>query len=139
MMKEQTWIQHWPVRRAVPAFGRSAILRTAGVASASGLAGHTIYDAQSCVIDLMIEDGPGPQELFLVGRIAGRPGEAVASVPLYLRRGKKLLAATWSNEFGEFQLAAALQHNMSLSFPFKGLRIDVMLDDSRILRSSEPL
>jgi len=133
ILREQTLgvLRRLPARRAAPAFGRSAILQAAAVRSSSGLSRHTIYEAESCVIDVAIEDGPSPQELSIVGQIRGRSGGegAVASIPIYLRRGKKLLAATSSNEFGEFQLAAALQHKMSLSFPFDGFRIDVMLDD----------
>jgi hypothetical protein len=76
-----------------------------------------------------LEEHPEPPRQSLIGQISDRRREdtALPPTPIFLLSGKRLVASTTSNEFGEFQFGCKLNHKMMISFPFDGSRIDVPL------------
>jgi hypothetical protein len=93
---------------------------------------HVLYHAPDCALYMKLEEAQtSKSELSIVGQITDKrsPDRGVSNNPVFLLNGTKVLVATSSNEFGEFQLACKPKRGMQISFPFNGSRINVSLDE----------
>jgi hypothetical protein len=124
-------IRQLPVHTAVLAFDSFQGLTPEHVRAAPASVRHMAYEAMNCSLYLKVDQVSERRDISIVGQITDRrsPDRAISSTPILLLAGSKVLASTSSNEFGEFQLACKPKRRMSLSFPFEGSRIDVVLDD----------
>ncbi len=78
----------------------------AGLRARHRITRHALYEAGNYSMDLRMEHQQGTPKVTLVGQIVNRthPADPVAIRPIYLVSGKEILARTYSNAFGEFQL-----------------------------------
>jgi len=96
----------------------------AGVRSQHRVTRQTLYETGDYSVDLRQEFERGSGRVTLVGQIGNRttPELPVASVPVYLRSGRTVVAHTTSNQFGEFQLAYSPRRNLRLEIPVQANR-----------------
>jgi hypothetical protein len=133
-------IRQLPAYSAVLAFDSFDALVPDQVRAGHSPARHIIYRALDCNLELTVDRNPEQFDLSITGQITDcrTPDRAIPSTPVFLLAGKKVLASTTSNEFGEFQLACRPKRKMLISFPFAGSRIDVILDHL-FVEESRPL
>jgi len=106
----------------------------AGLRSRHGLARHALYEAGGYSVDLRLEYEQGASKVTLVGQIADQenPGAPMAALPVFLVSGKKIVARSYSNEFGEFQAQYEPRRRLRLyvhSSREAASRIDLALPD----------
>ncbi|MDR3701538.1 MAG: hypothetical protein P4L56_17955 [Candidatus Sulfopaludibacter sp.] len=103
-----------------------------GARSTAGNLVQVIYHAGDYAIELQLEPEPESHEMALVGQVVNRASasEPVPGFPVRLMAGKKLLAATQSNRFGEFCLVSKFQRGLRLSMPMEsvGRLLEIPLD-----------
>jgi hypothetical protein len=123
-------IQLLPAQAAILAFDSLNAATPQHVRAHSSTGRHMVYHAADCAIDLKLDDSLRPNDVSIIGQISDRrsPDRAITNTPVFLLTGKKILASTFSNQFGEFRLICRPKRNMLISFPFDGSRIDVTLD-----------
>lgn len=123
-------VRFLPVRPANLTFDSWSAGPRQQVRSGSSPARHMMYETADCALDLKLDEGAAAQDVLIVGQITDlrRPDRVVSNTPVVLLMGNKVLAATSSNEFGEFQLSCKRKRRMLISFPFEGSRVDVLLD-----------
>jgi hypothetical protein len=130
---EGTWTptRRLPVLRAILAFDSLEAPAPQHVRATSHSGRHMIYHASDCALDLKLDERPDRNAVSIVGQIMDRqsPDQAVPRTPIFLVTRNKVLASTSSNEFGEFQLACKPKRKLQISFPFRGARVEVSLDD----------
>jgi hypothetical protein len=78
----------------------------AGFRARHRLTRHALYEAADYLLDLRLEYQPGTTKVNLVGQIAHQkqPDRPTMNLPVYLLSGRKIVAQTLSNAFGEFQI-----------------------------------
>ncbi len=78
----------------------------AGLRARHRLTRHVLYQAGDQSVDIRMEHQRGAANVTLVGQIVHRahPEKPMATLPVFLVSGKKILAHAVSNQFGEFQL-----------------------------------
>jgi hypothetical protein len=105
----------------------------AGVRSQHRITRQAMYEAGDYCVDLRMEREQGSSSVALVGQIANRiqPEQRIASVPIILMSGKKVLGRTVSNSSGEFQIEYQPRKSLSLYVPVlqAGKQIEVPLKD----------
>lgn len=91
----------------------------AGIRSQNRITRQTLYETGDYAVDLRQEYERVSGRVTLVGQIGNRtaPETPVASVPVYLRCGRKVVAHATSNQFGEFQIEYTPQRNLRLDIP----------------------
>lgn len=79
----------------------------AGVRGAQNSARHLAWRAGAMSVDLRLAGSQTPDLLHMTGQVLNheQPGEAISCAWVSLRSAQQSLAATATNEFGEFQLA----------------------------------
>jgi hypothetical protein len=68
---------------------------------------HFLYGEGACFVDLRIESQAGSNRVFVVGQVlhsAEQVDSPFRGIPVTLNSGKKALAETVTNDFGEFDL-----------------------------------
>lgn len=88
----------------------------AGVRSASTVARQLLYGVGAYRIDLRMEPQMDSDKVSLVGQILNStdPARHAASVPVVLLKGRKVLAESQTNGFGEFHLECDLESHLQL-------------------------
>ncbi|MGH9727695.1 MAG: hypothetical protein ACRD4V_03795 [Candidatus Acidiferrales bacterium] len=88
----------------------------AGVRSASTVARQLLYGVGVYRIDLRMEPQMDSDKVSLVGQILNStdPARHAVSVPVVLLKGRKVLAESQTNGFGEFQLECDLESHLQL-------------------------
>ncbi|MBI3669368.1 MAG: hypothetical protein HY237_06290 [Acidobacteria bacterium] len=109
----------------------------AGVRTQQRLSRQALYEAGDFRLDLRLEHERGSPQVSLVGQIENRkePNQRVANVPVLLAAGKKILARTVSNQFGEFHLDYHPRTHLRLYVPVlqdHARRIEVPLSDLQV-------
>ena len=119
-----------PKIAAVLTFDSFSTATTENVRSGSQVGRQMMYYAKDCAVFMQIAEGSIATDIAIVGQITIRrsPDGAVSNTPVLLTTDNKVLASTFSNEFGEFQLAFKPKRKMQISFPFEGSCIEVKLD-----------
>jgi hypothetical protein len=96
---------------------------TAGVRSGASTSRQFVFAADETIVDLVLDVGPEPGTVSLVGQVVDKPGAQIAprkvSVILWTETGQPLLE-TSTNEFGEFQMEIAGQNRLRLSVEIAG-------------------
>ena len=77
-----------------------------GLRARHRLSRYAVYEAGGYSLDLRLERQIGAASVSLVGQIAGRgePPQPQIDVPVLLLSGRKIIAWTVTNAFGEFQI-----------------------------------
>jgi len=77
-----------------------------GVRSRHRLSRQALYQAEHYSLDLRLERHHGSAGVMLVGQVANErePANPPANLPVFLMSGKRIVARTFSNTYGEFQL-----------------------------------
>ncbi len=78
----------------------------AGLRSRHRLSRQALYKAAHYSLDLRLERHHGGGGVTLVGQVANErdPARPPADLPVFLMSGKRIVARTFSNAYGEFQL-----------------------------------
>lgn len=122
------------LRRLVAAMtlSTSAVPAPAGVRSLLAASRHFVYHAGSYSIDLQLDKDPGVSSVAMTGQIADEtaPDIPVGNTRVVLLSGRRLLATTGTNEFGEFFLQYEPSDNLCLLLPIEetGEYIELQLD-----------
>ncbi len=98
----------------------------------SGASGQQMgFEAGPYYIDLRLEGEPESSRVALAGQIVSReePGAPLGGLNVVLLAGRKVVAETVSNEFGEFSLefSAAKNHRLRITLPQEGVQVNVPL------------
>lgn len=85
---------------------------------------QTLYEAGDFSVHLRFEQHARAARVSLVGQIANRrtPEPPMSHVPVFLTRGRVVVARSLSNEFGEFQVEYEPQRSLQLHIPVAGGR-----------------
>jgi hypothetical protein len=106
----------------------------AGVRSSGNASQQLLYGLDDYRIDVRIEPQMDSEKVVLIGQVlnSADPDERLASMPVSLLKGQKLLAESVTSEFGEFQIECQLQ---------SGIRLIITLSDRKevSLQLVEPL
>jgi hypothetical protein len=88
----------------------------AGVRSAATVARQLLYGVGAYRIDLRMEPQMDSDKVSLVGQIlnSADPARHAVAVPVVLLKGRKVLAESHTNEFGEFHLQCDLEGSLQL-------------------------
>jgi len=88
----------------------------AGVRSAATVARQLLYGVGAYRIDLRMEPQMDSDKVSLVGQIlnSADPTKHAAAVPVVLLKGRKVLAESHTNAFGEFHLQCDLEGSLQL-------------------------
>ena len=88
----------------------------AGVRSAATVARQLLYGVGAYRIDLRMEPQMDSDKVSLVGQIlnSADPAKHAAAVPVVLLKGRKVLAESHTNGFGEFHLQCDLEGSLQL-------------------------
>lgn len=88
----------------------------AGVRSAATVARQLLYGVGAYRIDLRMEPQMDSDKVSLVGQIlnSADPTKHAAAVPVVLLKGRKVLAESHTNGFGEFHLQCDLEGSLQL-------------------------
>lgn len=88
----------------------------AGVRSASTVARQLLYGVGVYRIDLRMEPEMDCDKVSLVGQIlnSADPAKHATAVPVILLKGRKVLAESYTNGFGEFHLQCDLERGLQL-------------------------
>lgn len=88
----------------------------AGVRSAATVARQLLYGVGAYRIDLRMEPQMDSDKVSLVGQIlnSADPARHAAGVPVVLLKGRKVLAESHTNGFGEFHLQCDLEGSLQL-------------------------
>lgn len=88
----------------------------AGVRSAATVARQLLYGVGAYRIDLRMEPQMDSDKVSLVGQIlnSADPAKHAAAVPVVLLKGRKVLAQSRTNGFGEFHLQCDLEGSLQL-------------------------
>ena len=80
---------------------------------------HALYEAGDYSVDIRLEEERGSARMNMVGQLALRShtSDALAGVPVMLLSGRKVVAESVSNEFGEFQLSYEPNPRLKLHVP----------------------
>ena len=123
---------HVPTRTSLATllFDSSRKPITAGVRSASTVARQLLYGVGAYRIDLRMEPQMDSDKVSLVGQILNStdPARHAVSVPVVLLKGRKVLAESRTNGFGEFHLECDLESQLQLQLVLpQGLDIKIPL------------
>lgn len=90
---------------------------------------QTLYEAGDFSVHLRFEQSAGQTRVSLVGQVTSRrvPGLPMEHVPVVLTRGRKIVARSLSNEFGEFQVEYEPRGALRLHIPVSGGRQSIRL------------
>jgi hypothetical protein len=95
----------------------------AGVRSGGSAGRQLVFDAETTMVDLVLELRPQSKTISLAGQVVDKSGTRVAprrvSVILWTETALPL-AETSANEFGEFQLEFAAQDRLRISIEIAG-------------------
>jgi len=82
---------------------------------------HALYEAGDYSVDLRLEEERGSARMNMVGQLALRShtSDALDGVPVMLLSGRKVVAESVSNEFGEFQLSYEPNPRLKLHVPIR--------------------
>ncbi|HKE23529.1 MAG TPA: hypothetical protein VKB88_14280 [Bryobacteraceae bacterium] len=112
----------------------------AGLRSSWQVGWQGLYHAADCSLDLRIEPELKSSRAAVIGQITNRtaPRMEMDNIPVCLKLGKKVIAETVSNRFGEFQMEYEQQGRLQLCVYLEGgtKRIQVPL---RKLAADYPL
>lgn len=88
----------------------------AGVRSAATVARQLLYGVGAYRIDLRMEPQMDSDKVSLVGQIlnSADPAKHAAAIPVVLLKGRKVLAESQTNGFGEFHLQCDLEGSLQL-------------------------
>ncbi len=88
----------------------------AGLRSRQRLSRQALYKAAHYSLDLRLERHHGSAGVTLVGQVANerKPTHPPADLPVFLMSGKRIVARTFSNAYGEFQLNYQPARNLRL-------------------------
>ncbi len=83
---------------------------------------HMLYDVDGYVIDLQLEHERGMAAVSMIGQIhqSTDSGEPASSMPITLRSKEQVIAATISNQFGEFAMQYLPQSSLCLHLGTEG-------------------
>jgi hypothetical protein len=105
---------------------------TAGVRSEYRPVRQLVYRAGDYFVDLRLDAERDSTAVTLVGQIANysAPGDLLASIPIFLMSGRKVVRETVSNDFGEFSLEYTPKPNLRLCLPLveSGVQLEVPLN-----------
>lgn len=131
-----TFALHGPrkVRRGTPAVAsllfdslRSPLAE--GVRSGASVARQLLYGVGNYRIDLRMEPQPSSDRLTLVGQVlnSADPGVQIGASLVRLVRGRKIVAESTTNRFGEFRLESDTQarFQLRLQLPAEELRLAI--------------
>ncbi len=98
--------------------GQSAL---AGARSGTPGMRHTLYEAGDYSVDIRLEEERGSTRVNMVGQLALRSQstDSFDGVPIMLLSGRKIVAESVSNEFGEFQLNYEPNPRLKLHVPIR--------------------
>lgn len=88
----------------------------AGVRSASLAARQLLYGISNYRVDLRIQPQEDSDKVAVVGQIldSSDPENAIGPIHVVLRKGKKIIAESVTNRFGEFHLECDLENSLHL-------------------------
>jgi hypothetical protein len=83
---------------------------------------QALYLAGDCSLDLRIEPDPLSSRAALIGQVSNHavPDSPMGDIPVSLKSGKRVMAETRSNQFGEFQLEYDQQSRLELCVVLEG-------------------
>jgi hypothetical protein len=92
---------------------------------------YLLYQAGSYYLDVQVQHDPESARLTFVGQLSDRDVQptSTANLPIWLMERQRLVASTFSNRLGEFQLECAPARTLQLRVPLPrlGKRMDVSL------------
>lgn len=126
--------------RSLPLITAKLVFNSLDAAPVAGMRGsredisrQTLYEAGDFSVHLRFEQLARATRVSLVGQIANRraPEPPMSYVPVFLTRGRMVVARSLSNEFGEFQVEYEPHAALQLHIPVAGgrQRIRVALTD----------
>jgi hypothetical protein len=103
----------------------------AGVRSQRSMSRTALYEAGDFSIDLRLEYQKSGTLVGLAGQVLSRknPEKSVSGVTLMLKSGRKVLARTSTNQYGEFQMEYQPKTHLRLHIPIEDDCIEVPLGD----------
>jgi hypothetical protein len=102
----------------------------AGVRSRNQFTRQALYQAENYSLDLRLEHRPGAARVTLVGQVTNQdePGKPLASVPVFLMVGRKIIGQAIGNSFGEFQVQYEPSQRLQLHVqPESGVRKQIVV------------
>jgi hypothetical protein len=104
----------------------------AGLRSVGSLTEQALYTSGDYALDLRLDQSPSGAHV-LIGQIAHRhaPGQRLGGAPVVLLAGRKVVAQTQSNRFGEFQMEYEPGGRLRLCVAVAEGRIEVPLGGRR--------
>jgi hypothetical protein len=96
----------------------------AGVRSGASHSRQLLYGTATYRIDIRIEPQIDSDKVVLIGQVlnSADPHEKLAEVPVTLWKGRKILAASVTNQQGEFQLESEMDSSFRLMITLPGHR-----------------
>ena len=105
----------------------------AGVRGASVGTRHLLYEAAGVSIELSLDSLSATGDVLLTGQVV-QPGEKPSNMremPVQLMHGRKMIAQTQTNEFGEFHLKGGAGKGMQVAVGLSEQKdVFILLDDS---------
>jgi hypothetical protein len=94
----------------------------AGLRASWQVGWQALYRAGDCSLDLRIEPDPLSSQAALIGQVSNHatPDSPMSDVPVSLKSGKRVVAETRSNRFGEFQMEYDQQSRLELCVLLEG-------------------
>jgi hypothetical protein len=88
----------------------------AGVRSGSVAARQLLYGVNNYRVDLRIQPQEDSDKVAVIGQIlnSSDPDQAMGPLHVVLRKGKKIIAESVTNQFGEFHLECDLENSLNL-------------------------
>ena len=107
-----------PAGKAVPRllFDSAQSLVASGVRSTSTVARQVLYGVDPYRIDLRMEPLMDSEKVSIVGQVlnSADPANRAGDMPVVLWKGRKVLAKSRTNGFGEFQVECELESDLQL-------------------------
>jgi len=104
-----------------------------GVRGSSAGTRHLLYEAAGISIELSLDSLPSTGDVLLTGQVV-QPGETLAGMremPVQLLHGRKTIAQTQTNSFGEFHLKGGAGKGMQVAVGLSEQKdVFILLDDA---------
>ena len=100
---------------------------------------QAMYRAGDCSVDLRIDPDARSSRATLTGQVSSHvlPNRPMRDIPVCLRSGKRTVAETLSNQFGEFQLEYDQKGQLELCIELDGRSRRILAPLRRIARTDE--
>lgn len=104
----------------------------AGVRAATGMPRQVLYKAGEVAIEMSVDSEPLSERVNITGQVhdTTKQGEGLEEILVVVASGKRTMAQTKTNRFGEFQLSFVPEKGLRITFRLvRGKDLSVPLDE----------